>query len=72
MLRREEDVFRIAERLRNSFAEKPNPTGQRITISLGISSYRKEDQQPEDIIKRADTALYQSKSNGRNQTTIYK
>ena len=69
---REEDVFRIAERLRTSFAETPNPTGQRITISLGISSFRKEDHQPDEIIKRADAALYQSKSNGRNQTTIYK
>ena len=40
---REEEVFRIADRLRTSFAETPNPTGQRITISLGISSFRKED-----------------------------
>jgi diguanylate cyclase (GGDEF)-like protein len=71
-VKREEDVLRIAERLRISFAENANPTGQKITISLGISSFRIDDYQPDDIIKRADAALYQSKSNGRNQTTVYK
>ncbi|WP_428911089.1 sensor domain-containing diguanylate cyclase [Niallia sp. Krafla_26] len=68
----EEDVFKIAERIRIGFAESPNPTGEKITISFGISSYRIEDEKPEDVIKRADIALYQSKENGRNQTTIYK
>ncbi len=67
----EEDAYKIAERIRIAFAEIPNPTGQRITISLGISSLQKGDKEPKDIVRRADTALYQSKSNGRNQTTIF-
>lgn len=42
-----------------------------VTISLGIAEY-KLNQTPDEILKNADTALYQSKENGRNQSTIYK
>ena len=71
-VKNEEDAYKIAERIRIGFEETPNPTGKKITISLGVTSYWKEDIKPENIIKRADVAMYQSKSNGRNQTTIYK
>ena len=67
----EDEVFKIAEQLRIRVAETVSPTGGPITISIGISSYHIEDQHPEEIIKRADTALFQSKSDGRNKTTIY-
>ncbi|QOR68128.1 GGDEF domain-containing protein [Cytobacillus suaedae] len=66
-----EDTVQIAEQLRKTVADTPSPTGQPITISLGISQYHIKDQHPETIIKRADTALYQSKQNGRNRTTVY-
>ncbi|MEC1778743.1 GGDEF domain-containing protein [Schinkia azotoformans] len=68
----EEEAFALAERLRIKIAETPSPIGKAINISLGISSYYKKDQLPERVIKRADTALYQSKHNGRNRTTIYR
>lgn len=67
----EEDAFHLAERLRVKAQETPSPTGEPITISLGISSLQKKDQFPEMIIQRADNALYQSKKAGRNRTTIY-
>ncbi len=41
-----------------------------VTVSLGITQIHKSDKQPEAAIKRADLALYQSKSNGRNLVTI--
>jgi diguanylate cyclase (GGDEF)-like protein len=66
-----EDAFKIAEQLRTEVSDTPSPTGQPITISLGISTYQLEDKHPEDIIKRADSALYQSKLDGRNRTTIF-
>ncbi|HZG71196.1 MAG TPA: sensor domain-containing diguanylate cyclase [Chondromyces sp.] len=66
-----EDVFKTAEQLRIKMAESISPTGGPITISLGITSRQEEDRHAEEIIKRADSALYQSKANGRNQTTIY-
>ncbi len=40
-----------------------------VTISLGIASHR-EAESAFEFIERADNALYVSKSNGRNQTTI--
>lgn len=42
-----------------------------ITISLGISEFNNIIDNYEQIIAQADTALYESKNNGRNQTTIY-
>ena len=65
------DAFKIAERLRIRFSQEPNPIGRPITISFGISSYQSEDLSWDEMVKRADSALYQSKMNGRNQTTIY-
>lgn len=37
-----------------------------ITASFGISQYKKGDN-IDDILNRADNALYKSKNNGRNQ-----
>ncbi|MCH4887688.1 diguanylate cyclase [Acidaminobacter sp. JC074] len=42
-----------------------------ITISLGIYSLDLDRDTLESGITKADRALYESKSNGRNQTTIY-
>ncbi|WP_338449581.1 sensor domain-containing diguanylate cyclase [Niallia oryzisoli] len=66
-----EDAYALAERLRLKLSYTPSPAGYPMTISLGISTRRKEDKFPEDIIKRADNALYQSKRTGKNKTTIY-
>jgi len=38
----------------------------KITISLGIAQFKPSDQ-PKDVLKRADQALYQAKENGRNR-----
>lgn len=63
-------AFALAERLRTKIANTPSPTGYVVTISLGITALHEEDQRPEDIIQRADNALYLSKKNGRNQSAI--
>jgi diguanylate cyclase (GGDEF)-like protein len=64
-----------AERLRNAVAtmkvpwEPPLP---QVTISLGLVSFDKRtNASAEDIIHRADEALYQSKENGRNRTSVW-
>ena len=41
-----------------------------VTVSLGLATANQKDCDPERLIKRADTALYKSKANGRNQLTV--
>ncbi|HBD94677.1 MAG: hypothetical protein A2015_04925 [Spirochaetes bacterium GWF1_31_7] len=43
----------------------------RVTISIGISEFRISDTTNEDIINRADQALYFAKENGRDQVIVY-
>ena len=66
-----DEVYSIAECLRLIVVEGPGPTGVPVTISLGISNYQTDDDSPTPIIERADTALYQSKLDGRNRTTVF-
>jgi diguanylate cyclase (GGDEF)-like protein len=64
-----------AERLRNSIAamqvpwETPLPP---VTVSLGVAGFGKDtNASADEIIHRADEALYRSKANGRNRTTVW-
>lgn len=41
-----------------------------VTVSIGISSYPRYGQDADAVICAADAALYQAKSNGRNQVVI--
>jgi diguanylate cyclase (GGDEF)-like protein len=66
------DAYQLAEEIRAKVAETISPSGEAITISLGVTSFQERDIHPKTIIERADKALYQSKENGRNRTTIYK
>jgi len=40
------------------------------TVSIGIALFKNDNQ--DDIMKRADTAMYQAKAAGRNQIRLYK
>jgi diguanylate cyclase (GGDEF)-like protein len=70
-----EIAWNVAERLRTSISSMVvpwDPPLPQVTISLGITSFNKENiASPDDIIHRADEALYQSKENGRNRTTVW-
>lgn len=62
----------LAERIRTTIENVVVPfQGEKITItvSLGISRYRQNEQSIEEAGKRADRALYQAKTGGRNQIT---
>jgi diguanylate cyclase (GGDEF)-like protein len=61
----------LAERIRASIENHTLAYGMNIiniTASLGISTLRAKDTE-EDLIKRADTAMYQAKQGGRNQVS---
>jgi diguanylate cyclase (GGDEF)-like protein len=70
-----EIAWNVAERLRISISSMVvpwDPPLPQVTISLGITSFSKENMAgPDEIIHRADEALYQSKENGRNRTTVW-
>jgi diguanylate cyclase (GGDEF)-like protein len=69
------DTKAIAERIRLKVGEQPftTETGESVnlTISGGISSYPVDSTIKEDLIKKADQALYFAKNHGRNKICIY-
>jgi diguanylate cyclase (GGDEF)-like protein len=42
-----------------------------ITVSLGIATYPYDGSDAEDLIKKADAAMYAAKRAGRNQVAKY-
>ena len=42
-----------------------------VTMSFGLATYPIHGQEPEEIIMKADKALYTSKSTGRNRVTVW-
>jgi diguanylate cyclase (GGDEF)-like protein len=43
----------------------------KITVSVGISAYPGDGKNAEELIDRADSALYQAKQEGRNRVCVY-
>ena len=72
-LRNETDVLRVATRLQESLAEPFNIDGKEVFtgMSIGIALGRPDYEKPEDILRDADTALYQGKSNGRGSCELF-
>jgi diguanylate cyclase (GGDEF)-like protein/putative nucleotidyltransferase with HDIG domain len=67
---RMEDALRVAERLRKTIEAKSSFREMPVTASLGIASWPSDGVMKEEIIHRADTALYRAKQTGRNRTCI--
>jgi two-component system cell cycle response regulator len=62
----------VAERLRQNVENKPFPLsrvseGIRVTVSIGIASSTSSEDSSEEILHRADQALYRAKREGRNR-----
>ena len=64
-----ENAKKLAEKLRKSVEEQDFKHNERVTISLGVSSFTK-DLDIEQIVDKADQALYQSKIDGKNRVTV--
>jgi diguanylate cyclase (GGDEF)-like protein len=65
----------VAERLRIAVASMKvpwDPPLPQVTISIGLVSFDKNTNTAADeVLHRADEALYQSKENGRNRTSVW-
>ena len=61
---------KVAERVRAEIAEIPfviNGENVAVTVSVGVSSLKRGVDSVADLLKRADVALYEAKSGGRNR-----
>ena len=71
-----EEAFILAERIRKKISSNIIETDKGdllLTISIGVSTYSTKDKSLEDIILRADQAVYEAKQQGRNKCcSIYR
>ncbi|WP_187170473.1 sensor domain-containing diguanylate cyclase [Salidesulfovibrio onnuriiensis] len=59
----------LAERIREAVAETRFTTAEPVTISLGVARYQ-PDETYENLVQRADTALYKAKDSGRDRVCV--
>lgn len=60
-----EESGQVAERLRKAVEKEMGRT-----ISLGVSAFADSMRKKEDLVKKADEALYRAKRNGRNRVEV--
>ncbi len=68
-------AFKVTERLRKIISNTPldyDGTSITVRISCGLSEIRDDVENGEALTREADTALYESKENGRDRTTCYR
>lgn len=66
-------ILTVLHKLREAFGAAIFITGQDVyaTFSMGVSVYPNDGNNPETLLKNADTAMYRAKANGRNQYQFY-
>lgn len=68
----EEDAMVVAERLRTAVeSAKLMGTSMTLTISLGVATYPTHGEWQDELVSRADQALYQAKQLGRNSAVLW-
>jgi diguanylate cyclase (GGDEF)-like protein len=61
------------ERFEFSIVKRDSPgLKHKITISIGISSFPEDSNDPIELVEMADSALYRAKNEGRNQVRAYR
>jgi diguanylate cyclase (GGDEF)-like protein len=61
---------RVAQKLRQAIEDTQLPTLGSITGSLGVACLPQDAAEPEQLIRKADRALYLAKSRGRNRVEV--
>lgn len=69
----EDEGCMIAERIRNAVANHQFPNGERqplgkVTLSIGVASRTEGMKRPDQLLRRADDAVYCAKDSGRDRT----
>jgi len=64
-----QDALSTAERIRIS-CEEQEINGRKLTVSVGIASFPHDATSKQDLIKKADLALYRAKSEGKNRVIL--
>jgi len=67
--------FKVAERIRKTIQKAPliwQHQSIPVTVSLGAAILHPEDGSGDDVISRADEALYRAKREGKNKTCVEK
>ncbi|MEO8457734.1 MAG: diguanylate cyclase [Chloroflexota bacterium] len=65
------EAIAIAERLKEAVCEVRTPDGQTVTGSIGVACFPTSATTPEDLVYRADMAMYWAKSSGKNRVTAW-
>lgn len=69
-----ESALKLAERIKFKINQHPfiyQGSTIPISVSIGISQFNRDDHEIQDLICRADQAMYQSKHQGKNSISIY-
>jgi diguanylate cyclase (GGDEF)-like protein len=64
-----DDAVEIAERLRRAVHDR-RPVGVQVTVSIGVAVSEPEVVDTDDLVARADAALYAAKAGGRDQVYV--
>jgi len=67
LIRRAGEILQAVREIDLTFKNKPLGN---VTLSIGVATYPEQGLNAEELISTADIALYQAKSNGRNQVVI--
>ncbi len=64
-------AVQAAERIQQRIEQLEMPRELRVTVSIGVAAFPEDGSDVEDLIKKADEALYIAKENGKNQVVAY-
>lgn len=69
-----DDAIRVAEKLLQVFSQPQLIDGHElhVTLSIGISVYPDDSDNPEAVMQNADTAMYHAKARGRNNCQLFR
>jgi len=68
----DEEAYIVSEKIRKNIEDSmPLNDDEPVTLSLGVATYPDHGLTEEELIEKADQALYHSKNAGRNRTTLW-